>query len=73
MSETDTCLRRSCETCELADRLEIAEGHLAALRAMVEEQIAFEPRLMTSLNNHEALRAQCLWNLQIAIKKATDQ
>ena len=26
-------LRRSCETCELADQLEIAEGHLAALRA----------------------------------------
>jgi len=34
-------LRRSCETCELADQLEIAEGHLAALRKMVDDQIAF--------------------------------
>lgn len=55
-------LRRSCEACDLADRLELAEAQLAEARAQVERLTLRVGYLTSQIDpEHENFVGVCLW------------
>ena len=46
-------LRRRCETCDLADRLEVAESQLAALQEALERAEQAEASLSAEVEKHD--------------------